>query len=86
MLTLLRDGNALGPVHRSTEPVEMLPHVQKLYKTGHVATSQRVQCYVHWTQAFPLRDMGFSGRTWNIKYLVSSLTSLVFIDGMFFKK
>ena len=32
----------LGPVHRSTGPVEMLSHVQKLYKTGHVAASQRV--------------------------------------------
>jgi hypothetical protein len=36
-------GSGLGPVHRSTGPVEMLPRVQKLYKIGHVATSQRVQ-------------------------------------------
>ena len=32
----------LGPVHRSTGPFEMLPHVQKLYKTGHVTASQQV--------------------------------------------
>ena len=37
-------GNGLGPVHRSTGPIEMLPCVQKLYKTGHVAAFQRVQC------------------------------------------
>ncbi len=41
-------------IHRSTGPVEMLPHVQKLYKTGHVIASQRVQCSVHRTQATPL--------------------------------
>ncbi len=36
-------GKGLGPVHRSTGPVEMLPRVQKLYKTGHVAAFQRTQ-------------------------------------------
>ncbi len=35
-------GNGLGPVHRSTGPVEILPRVQKLYKTKHVAESQRI--------------------------------------------
>ena len=34
-------GNDFGPVHSSTGSVEMLPRVQKLYKTGHVAESQR---------------------------------------------
>jgi hypothetical protein len=34
----------LGPVHKSTRPVEMLSRVQKLYKTRHVAASQQVQC------------------------------------------
>ncbi len=41
---LLVNGNGLGPVHSSTGPVEMLPRIQKLYKTGHVAKFQRVQC------------------------------------------
>ena len=35
-------GSDLGPVHRSIGPVEMLPHVQKLYKTRHMAAFQRV--------------------------------------------
>jgi hypothetical protein len=29
----------LGPVHRSTRPVEMLSHIQKLYKITHVTAS-----------------------------------------------
>jgi hypothetical protein len=41
---IIQKGNGLGPVHSSTGPVEMLSRVQKLYKTGHVAESQRVQC------------------------------------------
>jgi hypothetical protein len=36
--------NSLGPVHKSTGPVEILTHVQKLDKTGYVSRSQRVQC------------------------------------------
>ena len=43
----------LGPVHRSTGPVEMLSHIQKLYKIKHVTISQRSNALVHWTQAFP---------------------------------
>ena len=39
-----RKGKGLGLMHRSTRPIEILPCVQKLYKTGHVAASQRVQC------------------------------------------
>jgi hypothetical protein len=32
-------------VYRSTGPVEILTRIQKLYKTGHVITSQRIQCF-----------------------------------------
>ena len=39
---LLGAGSDLGPVHRSIGPVEMLPRVQKLYKTGHMTAFQRV--------------------------------------------
>ena len=46
-------GNGLGPVHSNTGPVEMLPSVQKQYKTGHVAESQRVQCSCALDQALP---------------------------------
>ena len=34
----------LGPLHRSTGPVEMLLRVQNLYKTEYVTASQRVEC------------------------------------------
>jgi hypothetical protein len=34
-----KQGNGFGPVYSSTGPVEMLPHVQKLYKTRHVVES-----------------------------------------------
>ena len=50
---LWESGNGLGPMHRSTEPVEMLSHIQKLYKIKHVVVSQRSSIPVHWTQAFP---------------------------------
>jgi hypothetical protein len=38
-------GSGLGPVHRSTGPVEILTQVQKLDKTGYVSRSQWVQCF-----------------------------------------
>jgi hypothetical protein len=39
----LLQGKGLGPVYRSIELVEILSRVQKLYKTGYVTRSQRVQ-------------------------------------------
>ena len=52
---LYKYGNDLGPVHRSIRPVEMLPHVRKLYKIEHVTESQRVQYSCVLTQALPYK-------------------------------
>ena len=38
------EGEWLGPVYSSTGSVKILLCVQKLYKTEHVAESQRIQC------------------------------------------
>ena len=48
-----KDGKGLGPVHRSTGPVEMLPRVQFLYTWQHLNGSSAL---VHWTQAVPKKD------------------------------
>ena len=38
-----KNGKGLGPVHRSIEPVEMLPRIQFYTIFVHVAASQRIQ-------------------------------------------
>ena len=78
-------GNGFGPVYSSTGSVEMLLRVQKLYKTGHVTESQRIQCSCALDPSLTRVDVTSSEKAWNSLQAIGNIafaysSSNVFIE------